>query len=85
VEENPMSKPAEVFHPGEFIMDEMDSHEWTIDRVAERMCVDRDTVLGLICGITNVDEDMARKLSFAFRTSAEYWLNLQKAYDERNK
>lgn len=80
-----MKKPAEVFHPGELLQDEMEDQELSVEEVAERMGTDKHFVIDLIHGNADVDQGLAFKLSFALRTSAEYWLNLQASYDAHKK
>lgn len=80
-----MKKPAEVFHPGEFIRESMDTQNLSIKDVAERMGTDKGFVVDLIHGNADVDEDLAFKLSFTFQTSVQYWLKLQASYDAHTK
>jgi plasmid maintenance system antidote protein VapI len=84
---NPKRMPAEVFHPSEFIRDEMDARGWTRDDLALRMggdfAINRVGLeLYFEAGPTEPDlligdgKDFAR----AFGVSAEFFLNLERAW-----
>lgn len=76
-------KPAEVFHPGEFIREEMRARGWTIDYLAALLGW-QPTALRLIRNghRSVVPDGAALDLAKVFGTSAEFWLNLQRAYDD---
>jgi antitoxin HigA-1 len=50
-------------------------------KVAQALGVDRTSLNELINGRRDVTTEMALRLGHAFRTSAQYWLNLQTAVD----
>lgn len=86
--------PAEVFHVGEFIEDEMAARGWTsLDlalrmggKTAEEIGLDRLSV-DLLCNVHHKDllmgEKMAAKIAAAFGSSPEYWINLDKAWRDQ--
>lgn len=80
-----MSKPAEVFHPGEFLQDELHERGLTLCQLSKRSELSQIILGGIIVGAHSIDAHSARGISKALGTSADYWLNLQKAYDERSK
>ena len=49
--------------------------------MAETLGVSRKTLSKIINGRGSITPDMALRLSRAFDTSPEFWLNLQKNYD----
>ncbi len=53
----------------------------TITEVAENIGVSRKTLSKIINERGSITPDMALRLSKAFNTSAELWLNLQATYD----
>lgn len=73
-------------HPGE-ILKEMyiaplqKTQGLTITTAAKKLGVKRQTLSELVNQKTGVSVEMAIRLSIAFNTTAEYWLNLQMAYD----
>jgi addiction module HigA family antidote len=71
-----MYNPA---HPGEVLCEFMG--EMTVSDLAEHLGVTRVTLSRLINGNSGVSAEMALRLSEAFRTSPELWLNMQTQYD----
>lgn len=72
--------PAETFPPGEFIKDEIEARGWTQEDLAEVMGRDLRLVNEIITGKRGITPDTAKGLGEALETSAQYWLNLQSAY-----
>ena len=81
-----MAEPAEVFPPIEFIEEELRARKWTLEKLATKMGGDFNTNL---CALeflqcrdkgVRLGEEGADGLARAFGTSAEYWLNLEKAW-----
>ena len=84
-----MRIPAEVFPPGEFIADELEARGWTTRDLAERMGGDADMnqlvvdmlvlvpVKGMLLGTAT-----ARQLAAAFGTPAEFWVALDRSWQE---
>jgi len=72
--------PAEVFPPGEFLRDELDSRGWTQTEFAEIIGRPHRVVNELISGKRGVTPETARELAAALGTSAELWLNLESSY-----
>jgi addiction module HigA family antidote len=69
-------------HPGELIKaDYMEPLRLTVTALAERLGVSRKTLSAILNQRASVTPDMALRLSRAFSTSAELWLNLQRNYD----
>lgn len=82
--------PAEVFHPWEYIEEEMTERGWDRDELARRMGGEFPvTRLSLdLFSIKDpsvmLGEDSAEQLSRAFGTSAKFWMNVWAAWSERN-
>lgn len=69
-------------HPGEVLKDlYLTPLNLTITKVAEALHVPRTTISSLIHGRAPVTPPLAVKLSIAFSTTAEMWLNLQQQHD----
>lgn len=69
-------------HPGELIKaDYMETLHLTVTALAACLGVSRKTLSMIINERAAVTPDMALRLSRAFATSPELWLNMQKAYD----
>ena len=74
-------KCAEVFHPSEIIIDELEARGWSCADFASKMGIGKTDVFLLLSGHITVNDYVAGKLSRAFGTSKEFWLNIQKEYD----
>lgn len=69
-------------HPGEIIKEEyMKPLRLTVTALAERLGVSRKTLSTIVNERAAVTPDMALRLSRAFSTSPELWLNMQKGHD----
>lgn len=73
-------RPAEVFPPGEFLKEELDARGWSQADFAEIMGRPPATVSDLILGKRSISPEIARGLAAALGTSAEFWMNLDTAY-----
>ena len=71
---------AEVFHPGEFIKEELEARGWSQLDLAEVLGRDAILVNQLIKGKRSISPETAKGLGDAFQTGAQYWLNLETAY-----
>ena len=74
-----------TFHPGHYVHDELnymggDSNA-SRNKLAEQLDVSRKVLDGLIDGEVDIDVNLAIKLHEVFGSSAQYYLNLQQAYD----
>lgn len=69
-------------HPGEMIKEMyMKPLKLTITSLAERLGISRKTLSTIINERAGVTPDMALRLSRAFSTSPELWLNMQQGHD----
>jgi len=75
-----MRKPAEVFHPSEYLREELAERGWTAQELAARMDYDVRSVQMLVDGHA-IDEKAAAALSRALGTSWELWVGLQMQWD----
>jgi antitoxin HigA-1 len=53
----------------------------SVSQAAELLGISRPTLSKLLNGHLNISPEMAVRLSIVFNTSAEFWINLQAAYD----
>lgn len=76
--------PAQCFHPGEYIRDEMEARKWDVAELARRMSV-HDMPVEIAVSLIECKQDITPNIAFglrrAFGTSADLWMNLQKAFD----
>jgi len=69
-------------HPGKVLKELcLEPLGLTVTEVARELGVARKTLSELINGKSGVSPEMAIRLSKAFRTAPEFWLNLQQQYD----
>jgi addiction module HigA family antidote len=69
-------------HPGEILKElYIDPLNLTIVEIAKGIGVSRKSLSELVNGKFGVSPDMAIRLSKAFATTPESWLNLQQQYD----
>ena len=69
-------------HPGEIIkMDYLEPLKLSVTELAEGLRVSRKNLSEIINGHTGISPEMALRLSKAFDTTPELWLNLQRNYD----
>ena len=69
-------------HPGEIIKELcIEPLGITVTKAAKALGVSRKTLSSIINGKAGISPEMAVRLSIAFGTSAESWLNQQTQYD----
>jgi addiction module HigA family antidote len=68
-------------HPGETIREELEEREITAYQLAKRSGIDETALSQILRGKRRVTARTALRLGAFFGTSAEFWLNLQTAYD----
>lgn len=79
-------RPAEVFHPGVLIRDEMEARGWSIDTLVQESLMGRVWLEEIIAGTQSVTAISAMGLSRAFGgEDMQLWLDLQTAYDKGAK
>jgi HTH-type transcriptional regulator / antitoxin HigA len=71
---------AEVFPPGEYIVDELESRGWTQQDLAAILDRPLNAVNQIITGKRSITPDTAKGLAAAFGTSPEFWMNLENAW-----
>lgn len=69
-------------HPGEIIKELcIEPLGLTVTEAAEALGVSRKTLSNILNGRAGISPEMAVRLSIAFNTSSESWLNQQTQYD----
>ncbi len=76
-----MSRPP--IHPGEILADELQEIGITPTELARQIQVPPNRMSQIIAGKRAITGDTALRLGHWFRNSAQFWLNLQAAYDLR--
>jgi len=73
-------RPAEVFHPGEHLSDELIARGWTQTEFAEIIGRPIRLVNEIVNGKRGITPETAREFGAALGTSPEFWMNLDIAY-----
>ena len=69
-------------HPGEILKEVyLKDYDLTVTSFALKIGVSRTTASELVNRKNGITAEMALKLAKAFSTSAQFWLNMQQAYD----
>ncbi len=76
-----MTRPA--IHPGEILADELEELGMTPTELSRQIAVPPNRISQIIQGKRAITGDTALRLGHWFKTSPEFWLNLQTAYDLR--
>ena len=76
-----MARPP--IHPGEILADELREIGVTATALSRQIAVPPNRIQQIIHGRRGITGDTALRLGHWFGTSAQFWLNLQSAYDLR--
>jgi addiction module HigA family antidote len=68
-------------HPGEILADELEEIGLSAKKLADVIAVPPNRLYQILAGKRNLTADTALRLSRYFGTSAEFWMNLQNAYE----
>jgi addiction module HigA family antidote len=75
--------PRPAIHPGEILADELEELSMTCTELARQIKVPTNRITQIVQGKRSISGDTALRLGHWFGTSAQFWLNLQSAYDIR--
>ncbi len=70
-----------IIHPGEYLEEAMQEAGLSQEELACRSGVSAKHISSVLNGKSPITVNFARKLSYALKQDAEYWINHQKAYD----
>jgi antitoxin HigA-1 len=76
-----MTRPP--IHPGEILADELKEIDVTPAELARQLAVPANRISEIIRGRRSITGDTALRLGHWFGTTAQFWINLQTAYDLR--
>ena len=76
-----MKRPA--VHPGEILAEELEEIAVTPTELARQLRVPANRITQIVQGKRSITGDTALRLGHWFGTGAQFWLNLQSAYDIR--
>ncbi len=78
-QENTMARTP--IHPGEILGDELQEIGLSAKKLADLLDVPGNRLYQILSGHRNVTADTALRLGRYFGTSADFWMNLQSAYE----
>lgn len=73
--------PVDVFHPGEYLQDELTERGWTQEDFAEITGISRRQIINLIKGKSGITIESATAIANAFGQEPLTWMNLQISYE----
>jgi addiction module HigA family antidote len=76
-----MANNMRPIHPGEILREELAEIGISANAFAAAIRVPANRVTGILNGTRSITADSALRLAKYFGTTAEFWLNLQSAYD----
>ncbi|MBM3744294.1 MAG: HigA family addiction module antidote protein [Acidobacteria bacterium] len=68
-------------HPGEILREDLDDGGISLNELARALRVPMNRISAIVNGKRSITADTALRLARYFGTSAQYWMNLQAAYD----
>jgi addiction module HigA family antidote len=75
--------PRAAIHPGEILADELEELGVSPTELSRQLAVPPNRITQIIQGKRAVTGDTALRLGHWFKTSPQFWLNLQTDYDIR--
>src|ERR1700712_5100056 len=75
--------PRPAIHPGEILADELNELEITPTELSRQIGVPANRITQIIQGKRAITGDTALRLGHWFEMAAQFWINLQSAYDLR--
>jgi antitoxin HigA-1 len=68
-------------HPGELLREDLDELGLSARALADAIAIPHSRIAAILRGKRGITADTALRLCAYFGTSAEFWMNLQTAYD----
>ena len=76
-----MTHWTDPIHPGEILADELEEIGLNISQIAEKIDIPEQELNLIIEGKCNLNAEIALRLGKFFNIGANFWMNLQQAYD----
>ena len=68
-------------HPGQILREDLQEAGISLNQLARDLRVPMNRISAIVNGQRSITADTAMRLARYFGTSAQYWMNLQTAYD----
>jgi addiction module HigA family antidote len=77
-----MAKKLKPIHPGEILMEDfLRPHKLSMNRLAMDLRVPVTRIADIVAERRGITADTALRFALYFKTSPEFWMNLQSRYD----
>ena len=76
-----MKNKMRPIHPGEILREEINAIQLSANAFAKKLYVSANRITAIINGQRGITADTAIRLAKFFKTTPEFWLNLQSDYD----
>jgi antitoxin HigA-1 len=77
----PRRKELSPIHPGAILREDLRDSGISLNRLARDLRVPMNRISAIVNGKRSISADTSMRLARYFGTSAQYWMNLQAAYD----
>lgn len=74
-------KPAQVFHPGEYLRDEIVERGWTVSQLAKKLYHSEGETEAILAGRRDLTPIDCSRIGLTLGTGMEVWQGLQAAWD----
>ena len=74
--------PNEAQSPWMTLVDMLKADDMSINDLSIKSGLDNKVISDIILGKKAIDQDISQRLVHAFWMSSDFWLNLQRSYDE---
>ncbi len=74
-------KPLPPIHPGEILLEDLQDMDISMNQLARDLRVPMNRISAIVNGRRSITADTALRLARYFDTSAQYWMNLQTAFE----
>ena len=78
-----ISTPARRIKPGRILQRELKARSWTQQDLAAVTNLSLKTISNIITGTEKIEPATARELSTALGTTSEFWINLERNYQNQ--
>lgn len=75
--------PAEVFHPGSFVREEIEARGWTVQDLSQKTLIREEVLQELVDEKRDMVPGLAHALEDALGVSFGLWMSLQLSWERR--
>lgn len=79
------TKPQLKYHPGTFLREEMAERSMSISEMSDVAKIPVMELFNIVRCKSDITPEIAAKIARVFKVSPEFWINLQKQYDDSRR